>query len=153
MQRCEPLRTSFAQFDEGAHRNQCFSSTAASIPEGGAKTYIQNAVQRPETAAEPKLRAGFMLKPESGDSNEMKRKTSAATKAPVNFVVAGNAAVTRIVSIATKATTNSATSATTAPCAPGRVTIHSVGGSRNIDPSNSPTIDMPARPPMTWNAK
>src|SRR5258708_5786774 len=60
-------------------RHARYSEAAKSIPNAGAERYTQSAVQLPAERAGPKVRAGFMLAPDSGASNVR----NAAARAPV----------------------------------------------------------------------
>lgn len=48
-----------------------YTSAARSIPSGGAVKYIHNAVHSRAGTAEARVRAGFMLMPESGASTRI----------------------------------------------------------------------------------
>ena len=92
------------------------------MPSGGATKYSHSASNTPAGRADPRLRAGFMLIPESGDSSEMKVATRQAANTPVNGASRGRLVLASTTLIIRNEMASSAAKAIPTPAGPGRVT-------------------------------
>src|SRR5215468_3199375 len=81
----------------------------------GARKYTQIAVQIPDGSAEPTVRAGFMLIPESGDSTLMKVATRKPATHGVNRVNLPELETFKTIEIRRNEIVNSAPNATHGP--------------------------------------
>src|SRR5215467_15046940 len=87
----------------------------------GARKYTQSEVQIPEGNAEPTVRAGFILMPESGDSTLMKAATRKPATQGVNRVSLREFETFKTIEISRNEMANSAAKATHGPPGPGTV--------------------------------
>ena len=90
----------------------------------GARKYTQIAVHMPDARAEPTVRAGFMLIPDSGDSTLIKVATKKPATQGVNRVKLRELETFKITAISRKEIVNSAAKATHGPPGPGTVATY-----------------------------
>src|SRR5215469_11791136 len=108
----------------------------------GARRYTHTAVQIPEENAEPTVRAGFMLIPDSGDSTLMKVATRKPATQGVNRVNLREFETPKTTEISRNEMANSAAKATHGPAAPGTVATNwtrAKAGPRTQAESRTPT--------------
>ena len=111
----------------------------------GARKYTHTALQIPDESAEPTVRAGFMLIPESGDSTLMKLATRKPATQGVNRVNLREFETRKTTEISRKEMVNSAAKATHGPPGPGTVATNRTLA--RTGPRTQPESRTPAAPP------
>ena len=101
-----------------------------------------------EGSAEAKVRAGFMLNPDNGDSKITSATISAPAAQPVTRENCAEFETFRMTNIMTNAMTVSATNATAKPSAPGTVAMKLTGTCANALPRRTHASITPKQPPM-----